>query len=188
MARKKESITGLEYGLGWASFLPVLGLFTGVAALVLGANKLKAGGAKLAVLALAGILFNLLAALPMARFAFRHYSSVAMPSVYQTLSKRYLKETVMALEYYKLVHGAYPTGLDELKGDGTNTYLHDASAGLDLAKIRQPHAYTLQKGGLHYQLMDAGPDGVTGTADDIYPVMGPEELARTGYVGPAVAR
>jgi hypothetical protein len=32
--------------------------------------------------------------------------------------------------------------------------------------------------------MDTGPDGITGTADDIAPVMSPEELERTGYVKP----
>jgi hypothetical protein len=185
MARSKDEISGLEYGLGWSSFIPVLGLFLGLGAIVAGANKLKSGGAKLITLALLGILLGTVGSLVLVQqLIFHRFSTSAVgKDIHQTMAKNYLKQTVMALEYYKLVHGAYPNTLDEVKGEGIY-FLHDGSAGTEIGNIHQLHAYALQPDGLHYRLMDTGPDGITGTADDIAPVMSPEELERTGYVKP----
>jgi|GEM_PF-6692590 hypothetical protein len=184
MARTKDKVSGWEYGLGWCSFIPVIGIFLGVAAIVAGAIKLKAGGAKLIALALAGVLAGTVGLYYFTHLAYSGLTRSYMPGIYQSLSKQYLKQTVMALEYYKLVHGAYPATLDELKGDGTH-FLHDPSQGNNFQKIELQHAYRLQPGGKRYLLMDTGPDGLTGTADDVFPVLGPEELARTGYQKPA---
>jgi hypothetical protein len=94
-----------------------------------------------------------------------------------------LKQTVMALEYHKQLHGAYPASIDDLKGSEhvrTASYIYDSSAGIKIPL--KMHQYALQAGGKQYSLSDVGPDETAGTADDVYPPMSPEEASHTGYV------
>jgi hypothetical protein len=87
----------------------------------------------------------------------------------------------MAIEYYKEVHGSYPSKLDDLDRSDT-AFLYDTSFGLKGALIKKFHQYQLLPDGLHYTLFDVGPDKVPGTADDLYPVILDDEASHIGYV------
>jgi hypothetical protein len=72
MERIMDPVTRMEYALGYSSFIPVLGLILGTASIVLGCMKIQAGGLKLVVLGLSGILFNV-----MIGFMIHHHMIVA---------------------------------------------------------------------------------------------------------------
>jgi hypothetical protein len=88
------------------------------------------------------------------------------PSIYKDMALMHLKQTEEFIETYKQEHGAYPKSLEGL---GFHNFLNDPSYDR-YERPRQFHQYQLQPGGQHYTLFDVGPDGVSGTADDIYPL------------------
>ena len=76
----------------------------------------------------------------------------------------------------------YPNSLSELSGlaiQGRVT-IHDIDS-----RAQSPsdtHQYALQPDRKHYVLFGVGPDGVSGTADDVFPVIAPEDEGHIGYV------
>ena len=92
----------------------------------------------------------------------------------------------MAIEYYKDIHGVYPSELMDIVGPGHRPYftsfLQDVSGQFRGAIKRRTHQYQLLPDRLHYTLFDSGLDGISGTDDDIYPILLPEEIGHTGYI------
>jgi hypothetical protein len=87
------------------------------------------------------------------------------PSVIRDVALMYLKQTEEFIETYKQEHGAYP---ESLEGLGIHVFLNDTSYNRG-ERLQRFHQYQLQPDGKHYILFDVGPDGISGTADDIYP-------------------
>ena len=180
MARQKEKISALEYGIGASSFIPGLGVFIGVGTIILGALKFKAGGVKLIVLGVAGILFSVVVGI----VVYRQFSGKVVPeSIHRSLAQDYLKQSLMAIEYYKVVHGVYPDKLDLLQsGSHHNSFIYDFTGGRLMGQPLKLSQYEVQPGGNSYVLFDVGPDGVSGTADDIFPEILAEEVGHIGYI------
>ncbi|HTB22156.1 MAG TPA: hypothetical protein VK914_05580 [bacterium] len=123
------------------------------------------------------LFFVLLVALMMRTF-------MGKSAVNKSLSQMYLKQSIAAIEYYKQVHGLYPTALTDLDGTNRQYFLDDISAGYHFPPQLHPqlHQYRLFPGGKHYVLFDVGPDGVSGTADDVYPQVASYEAGHIGYL------
>jgi hypothetical protein len=103
----------------------------------------------------------------------------------QFLSRKDLRETVIALEFYKQVHSQYPVDLKVMvskdPGSAFNTFfLYDNSSSFPAGPLTFHH-YLLAPDGKGYSLFDVGKDGLPGTTDDIYPDLSPEEIAHSGY-------
>lgn len=125
------------------------------------------------VLGILGILFMVLVVGLMVR------NFMGKPSFYNTASRRYLTQSIAFIELYKQWHGKYPSTLADL--DGKNyAILNDVSMGPGFPPPL--HQYRLLPGGKHYVLFDVGPDGVSATADDVYPEVASDETAHIGYV------
>jgi hypothetical protein len=86
MNQTSDSVNSFDYGLGWCSFIPGLGIFLSIASIVSGTLKQRVGGFRLILLGLAGIIFNILFCLVILhgtisgpfqkRFALLRYSKV----------------------------------------------------------------------------------------------------------------
>lgn len=184
MSENENKVSVVEYVVGFGSFIPALGVLLGLVSIILGALKFKTNGWRLMVLGVLGIGFSV-------GLYFWMYDEVlekvpGHEKTFERIAEKNLKQTVMALEYYKLVHGAYPAQLSDLFekkqfGSFGESYLYDTSGGLDMAKKLQPHQYELQPDGQHYYLYDVGPDEQAGTADDIFPDVPQEDLDHIGY-------
>ncbi|HTA75951.1 MAG TPA: hypothetical protein VK791_02200 [bacterium] len=183
MAASKEKISTGEYVIGFCSFVPVIGVLLGLVSIVLGALRFKAGGWKLIALGLGGIFFTTAI---YAGFYFTVFNSDKKNKGYALISKQYLKQTMMAVEYYKLVHGQYPEHLEDMsdKKDPFSRMncIYDISGGMSSTLKMKPFFYELTPDKQHYYLLGVGPDEQPFTADDINPELDTDELAHVGYV------
>jgi hypothetical protein len=174
MDKSTESVSTAEFALGLGSFVPVLGIFLGLPAVILGALKVKKGGMRLILLGAFGPLFGML-------FCYYAISHALLSLSRKQLVVKDLGVTLIAVEFYKQVHGVYPKRLDDLVR-ASCSYLYDGSAGFSGTLHHKFHQYELLPDGQHYTLSDTGPDGVSGTADDVYPILLTDEVEHVGYV------
>ncbi len=188
MAEEAKKVTTLDVIIGFASFIPFLGVFLGLAAFIIGFIKASVGGWKVALLGLAGLLVNAgiivvtLRALP-------EKFDQHMTQAYGMVAQEKLKKNVMALEYYKQVNGRYPKDLSEMapKGQSMEDFraaadLYDFSGGKPVPGSPLAfYQYELSGDGTTYRLFGVGADKVPGTSDDVFPVLTEEEMRSTGY-------
>ena len=105
-------------------------------------------------------------------------------SIYEDIAQKNLKQSIEAIEYYKQVNGSYPVKLEDLDEPQfqRHSFLYDSHQGVgDLMSLKM-HQYGVEADGQHYFLFDAGADQVSGTADDLYPVISEKEASHIGYV------
>ena len=135
------------------------------------------------ILGATGILFLILGGI----WALRLWFEGPIPdSIYTELSQKNLKQSLAAIEFYRQVHGTYPSSLEDLGPAGKkydlDTFLYDSSHGIKNPLSLTTHQYGVQSEGKNYFLFDVGQDGVSGTADDVYPVLSSDEASHIGYV------
>src|SRR5665213_4312893 len=131
MVKQVNKITAGEYVIGFCSFIPVLGVVLGLVSVVLGALKFKVGGWKLIALGVSGISFTVVIYASFFLFifkgdAFKHNRG------FELLAKENLQTTLMAVEFYKQVHGQYPDQLGDMVDKTNNPY------ALSLIHISEP--------------------------------------------------
>jgi hypothetical protein len=188
MAKAKNKISAGEYIIGFCSFIPLMGILLGLVSIVLGALRFRNGGGKLIALGASGILFS--AAIYAAIFftvlkgnLFKHNSG------FSSLTKQNLKSALMAVEFYKLVHGQYPDNLEDMTDKnnpvGHLMCIYDMSSFTPGKKLT-PFYYQLTPNKRHYYLLSVGPDGLPFTADDVDPDLFPNEQAHVGYLKKAI--
>jgi hypothetical protein len=184
MKASEKQITVLEYVIGFASFIPVLGVLLGLVSVVLGSLRFKVGGWKLILLGVGGIFFTVVFYGVLFNYFFK--SELGKTEIYQKIALQNLRQTVMTLEFYKQVHGKYPDHLEDLfekkpYASHGETYLYDSSGGFATVAKLQLHQYELSSDGQSYHLFDVGSDGQPNTADDIFPELSQEEMDHIGY-------
>ena len=177
----EKELSASDYGVGISSFIPVIGIALGLAGITIGSIKLRMGGWKLILLSVCGITTGTLFCL----FVFHGIFGNADRNA--KISQRKLKQTIVAIEFYRQAHGKYPGALENLEEkvgniSSSETYLLDVSGSFKLVSSRQLHQYELLPDGKHYYLFDLGMDGLRGTADDIYPDVLSPEFISVGYL------
>jgi hypothetical protein len=183
MSDSEKKITVLEYILGAGSFIPVIGVLLGLVSIILGSIKFKVGGWKLILMGVFGIFFTV----ALFGAVFVHYKDkMNGGEVFTDLARKNLRQDVMALEFFKQVHGNYPQKLDELTPKTPGQYKHDVdvydcSAGLGAVAKLQTYQYELMPDGLTYHLFGVGKDGKPDTSDDVFPEVSADETAHIGY-------
>lgn len=184
MAKEETKVTTLEYVVGFLSFIPLLGAVLGIVSIVLGALKFRAGGWKVVLLGVGGILLTV--GLYAAFFAFMFFGKDNMMNdVMQQMARANLRQCVMALEFYHQVHGEYPAKLEDLPGSkfkpGSTVNFMDQSGGILGNMKAQLFYYERTADGTGYYLLGRGPDGIPFTADDLLPNLTDEEQAHSGF-------
>ena len=168
----KTSGTGkLQSGafvLGGLSFIPLLGVPLGIAAIIWGFATKKIGGRKLALIGLGGILSSVLLYGGLFYFGFVQRGGI-YDSLRERLAQSMLTSLVPAIEYYKILHGEYPPDLDTLRKSLPKNSFIFVSDPTDVRFGQPKNFYYERVGNDHYYLRSIGLDGESFTADDILP-------------------
>lgn len=164
--------------LAGASFIPLLGVPMGLAAIVVGLATRRPGGRRVAWTGAAGIAFSVLLYGGLFYFGFVQRGGV-YDHLRARLAQEQLNDLVPRIEFYRLQHGRYPEDLDALRGEG---------GGLNPVMIMDPSTvsprafFYRRVGDGHYYLRGLGPDGEPFTADDIVPTVAPAGGSRIGLL------
>jgi hypothetical protein len=152
--------------------------------IILGSIRFKVGGWKLILMGVGGILLSAgLYGLLMSQMIGGKFGN---GDAFVTIAQKNLRQDVMALEFFKQVHGKYPQSLEELSPKVPGKFKHDVdvmdcSAGMAGMKKLQNYQYELAPDGLTYHLFGVGKDGLPNTADDVFPEVSQEEMDHVGY-------
>jgi hypothetical protein len=143
------------------SFVPLLGVLFGLAAIVWGLIARRRGGTKLALVGAAGIGFSILLYGGLYYFGFAQRGGL-YDGLREKLAQDNLNALVQSVEFYKLGHGEYPDSLATLKaslpkGSVQSVYVIDPRI-LPGGKIGQLFYYE-KVGSDHYYLRGVAPDG-----------------------------
>lgn len=184
MEKEAPKVTVLEYVLGFCSFIPLLGVLLGILSIVFGALKFKAGGWKVVLLGVGGILFTIVLYGTLFLIAFTGKNNM-MTEMEAQMAKSNLRQCVLALEFYHQVHGEYPAKLEDLPGakfvPGNMVNFMDQSGGFPGNFKMQLFYYERTADGTAYYLLGRGPDGQPFTEDDLLPNLTAEEQAHSGF-------
>jgi len=171
------------YVLAAVSFIPLIGLLFGIAALVLSILGWRKRCAKIvALIASLGMLCTV--ALYGALF---YFGFVQRGGVYdelrQQLTVNTLSTLVSEIEFYRLQHGAYPESLEQLQESQPNKpiFIVDTSNTPFSAEPFRLFYYE-RSGDAHYYLRSVGNDGKAFTADDILPHIEQTENSKIGLL------
>ncbi len=181
MSDHKENLGASAYVVGGLSFIPLVGVPFGVAAIVWGLVTTRRGGKLLALIGAGGIAFTVLIYGSLFYFGFVHRGGV-FDDLRRQMAQSQLNALVPAIEFYKVGHGGYPTSLAELqKALPKNSFFSVFNSSS--MKLGVPQYYFYERVGTdHYYLRGAGPDGVPFTADDIVPEVDPSVAGKIGLL------
>ncbi len=172
-ANTKQQTSGLAITsliLGLVAFIPLVGVFLGVLAIIFGflalrqikKEKLSGRGLSIAgiLLGATGILFTILLYGSLFYFGF---ISETGPFIELKInaSRQILTQDAGALELYKKKYGNYPSTLEEVTNAGYTIFGSD--------HFLKPFYYNVSLDMQSYELKSAGPDKEFGTSDDIFP-------------------
>lgn len=155
----------LGYIVGGMSFIPLIGVFFGIIAIIWG---FKAKNSKLKYVGSAGILFTVILYGSLGYFGFVQENGV-YDNLRATMAKTQLTGAVQAIEFYKIQNGEYPDSLVTLQKSlpvNSMVSLHDsAQVNMDEMKL---YYYKLINNN-SYHIRSYGRDGLINTKDDILP-------------------
>lgn len=166
---RPPSIHPAAYVLAGISFIPLLGLPFGLAAIVWGlAARKKRGGKIAALIAAAGVACSVAVYGALFYFGFQQRGGV-YDKLRVELAQQQLGQLVQSIEFHKLQHGQYPESLAALQQAQPKTPLFVIDP-TDTRLTDTPRLFHYERvGAEHYYLRSAGMDGVPFTADDIVP-------------------
>jgi hypothetical protein len=169
MAETNEKLGGPAFVVGGLSFIPLLGIPFGIAALIWGLTTKKIGGKKLALLGGAGVMVTFVLYGTLFYFGFAKRGGI-YDGLRTQLAQSNLNTLVEAVEFYKVQHGSYPASLDALQVSLPKNSMVFIDDPTDVRFGGQPrHFYYQTVGTDHYYLRGVGSDGLPFTPDDIVP-------------------
>jgi hypothetical protein len=189
---RQEKLSRLAYIPAFASFIPLLGVPFGIAAILWGSTRWQRGGKPVVIISFAGILLTVLLYGSLFFFASRLANSQKPFAMQTSLVQTRLGQIVKDIEYYKLINGEYPPSLHELDvASGLEKNYEDVSAypllSFSLWNKRQPKHdfyYRRLNGGSGYYLFGFGLDDKPFSDDDVYPAIQDAASGRLGIVTP----
>ena len=182
-AAPQAKIHTAAYVLAAISFIPLIGLLFGIAALVLSILGWRKRGAKIvALIASLGMLCTIVLYGALFYFGFVQRGGV-YDELRQQLAVNTLSTLVSEIEFYRLQHGAYPELLEQLQEAQPNKpiFIVDTSSTPFSAEPFRLFYYE-RSGDVHYYLRSVGNDGKAFTADDILPNIEQTENSKIGLL------
>jgi hypothetical protein len=170
----EKKIGAGTYFLALLAFIPMVGVLLGFICIIYGLIQRKRGGIGVAGIGFAGILCSLAVFGYLSR-QLDHPTGDFAKAQTQLLKTRILPDMVKQIEYFKIQNGKYPRLLEEVGPEARDTVkLYE---GNSLAKI----TYQLSPDRNSYYLLSAGIDGTPFTADDVFPDISTDEMAKVGF-------
>lgn len=170
--KKEISTLGIvSIVVGLISFVPLIGFFLGIAAIILGILALTVKKSKLGwiglILGIMGILITV--GLYGGLFYFGYVKEDGIfHEMREEQSRDMLPSTVNAIEGYKARYGSYPSALVNLSQISDNPYMIYDPLQMDIFNPTNMEYYYEKKGDSYY-LFSRGADGEPFTEDDIHP-------------------
>lgn len=162
------------YIVGGLSFIPLFGVFAGIAAVLWGLATKKKGGKILALVGLLGVLFTVFLYGSLFYVGFVQRGGVG-DKVWELHARMSLTSLIQSIEYYKLENGAYPEDLETLRATSP---LSGFATIQDPTKNRNGRSHSgyfyYENLGDTYYLLGTGPDDTPFTEDDIHPAETPK--------------
>lgn len=182
MNEQQEKLSTFPFVIGGMSFIPLIGILFGLVAIVWGLVTKKAGGKKLALIGVCGILLTI--ALYSALF---YFGFVQRGGVYDDLRAKLSETTITSLvqsiEFYKTQNGKYPESLEVLQKSLPKNSMVFVFDPTDVKMGGKPRYYYYQLiDSEHYYLLGVGPDGQPFTADDVLPKIDVGAKSKVGLV------
>jgi len=170
--------------LGGLSFIPLIGLFVGIAAIVTGIIDIKKNKSKLGIIGLVLGIIGILITIGLYGGLF-YFGFVKRGGMYDNLRtgmvKSQLPNTINAIESYKVRYGKYPDTIEDL------SKIADAFSYTDPLQIvgfeNRTTTYYYENKGSYYYLFSKGVDGQPFTKDDVFPEF-KESPGNIGYRKP----
>jgi len=164
------------------SFIPLIGVLFGVAAIVWGLATKKLGGKKLAAIGAGGIALTFVVYGALFYFGFEQRGGV-YDDLRAKLAQTSVNSLVPAVEFYKIQNGKYPESLEALQKslpkDNFVSVFDPTATGLGA----QPTYFFYERvGDDHYYLRGLGADGKPFTTDDIVPKIPPAAGSKLGLL------
>jgi hypothetical protein len=163
-----------SYLLGLLCLIPLVGAFVGLGLLLYGLIKYK--DKWLAIIGGAGILFTVLV---YGSLFYAMKNASVFKKGFADISQMQLNSLTKNIEFYKLQHGQYPRGLEQLLDDDKLAPITDA---IQLNQRRANSNYNYQKVGEKYLLFSSGQDGIANTADDLFPQIAVSDSTKIGLI------
>ncbi|MFT4261029.1 MAG: hypothetical protein ACMXX9_01200 [Candidatus Woesearchaeota archaeon] len=186
-----KTIGILAVVFGVVSFIPLLGFFVGIAAIVLGIIAFKKYKNKLGIIGLVlgilGVLSTILLYGSLFYFGFVQSGGVYDDLRIRMVSEQNLPTTVNAIEAYKVRFGEYPESLENLSKISNDPFLVIDQIQMAKSMFRDNEGSSLtfyyQNNGDTYYLFSKGIDGIPFTDDDVFPVFR-SDIGDIGYREP----
>jgi len=189
--QKSKTLGIVSIVLGAVSFIPLIGLFTGIVAIILGIIDIRKNKSKLGIIGLIlgilGILVTIGLYGSLFYFGFMQRGGVYDDLRLQMVSEQNLPNTVNAIETYKVRFGKYPDNIEDIKQISNDPFI--ITDQIQIAKnafkydVNKDVYFYYQNNGDTYYVFSKGFDGQPFTEDDIYPKF-TGELGNVGYREP----
>ncbi|MDO6525750.1 type II secretion system protein GspG [Motilimonas sp. 1_MG-2023] len=174
MNQQQKSPGCLGFVIGGMSFIPLIGVFFGIVAIVWG---FAIKSTKLKIVGFAGILFTVVVYGALGYFGFVEKGGV-YDDLRTSLAKSTLSSAVQAIEFYKVQHGHYPASLETLENslpENSMVFLQDPSL---VESSDSKYFYYVLINENEYHIRAYGRDGILNTNDDVLP----EPIEKIGLV------
>lgn len=164
------------YLLGLLGFIPLVGVFVGIALILYGIIKYRSKW--LIAIGIGCIAFTVLVYSSL--FYYTKNSGILDKSS-QYFTKKELNELTRDIEFYHLIYGSYPDSLNDLLVLDSSIMIQDIVITLrDADSISVNYFY--QKNGEQYILKSNGLDRKINTKDDLYPEIKVNDSSHIGLV------
>ena len=157
------------YVIGGMSFIPLIGVVFGIAAIAIGLSTGKPGGKRLAAIGAAGIACTIVLYGSLFYFGFVQRGGI-YDHLRDELAQTEINSLVQSIEFYKVQNGKYPDSLEALRQSLPKDSFVQVFDPSDMRMSGRSRYFFYQRvGDDHYYLRGVGADGTPFTADDVVP-------------------
>jgi len=168
--------------LAGISFIPLLGVFTGIICIVIAVVGRKSNSKLLGFLGFAGIMFS---AVLYGSIFYIMFKGDGFGKSFEPHAISAMTSLVRHIEYYKIQNGAYPDSMDQLRKnlkEGEMVFTFDMSGPMKMGEKQRDYYYEVIGEGNNYLLFGVGSDDTPFTEDDIYPLIDPKKDKNIGWL------
>ena len=166
---EREKLGASAFVVAGLSYIPLIGVVFGIAAVVWGIVSRKTGRLRVALIGAGGIVFTIVL-----YGGLIYFGTVQRGGVYDRLrvqlAQQQLYVLTQAVEFYRQQYGAYPDTLQQFQATLPKQSLVMVFDPTDFRFGGVSRYFYYERAGAdHYYLRSVGPDGQAFTADDILP-------------------
>jgi hypothetical protein len=168
--------------LAGISFIPLIGIFTGIICIVIAVVGGKSNSKLLGILGFAGIMLSVVL---YGSIFYSMFKDDGIAKRFEPHAISTMTSLVRHIEYYKLQNGAYPESMEAIRKnlkEGEMVFTFDVSGPINIGEQQRDFYYEVINSGDNYLLFGVGSDSIPFTEDDIFPLIDSEKDKNTGWL------